>query len=416
MLWPERATFILGPARRYLGQIPSPIRILSLGLLINRVGGYVTVYLTLILGVRHVSPDRISLTLALGAVFGIAGSGGFFASRLGSRLTIFVSMTGSALFTTLLIFRAPFAITVVLICCISFLNRAYLPAAATIIGRASPPGQRVKMYAFYQFAFNVGGAVGPPVVTYLVTRSLTALFLIDASTSCLFAVAALRVPASADFRPPGQRRRNYRWLLRQDRRYILFCLSVAIVAIVYTQSIGALPFTFTTRHYSLQLLGVLLSANAVCVILFQLPVSSVTKRLPPWLPLAAGGFLICGSYGVLLAGFSLPLLIVNVSGRTLGEMLVSPVRPVVAMTMSAEDSHDVYQGALSLAQTAGQVIGPSAGVFACSLGASLPWAAACVLLVPATVLPIALLRDIQPGQHQDWPGEARGRARPQVAS
>lgn len=410
-------TSILGPARRYLSQIPSPIRLLSLGILINRVGGYVTVYLTLILGVRHVSPDRISLTLALGAIFAIAGSGsgGFFAVRIGSRFTIFISMIGSALFTALLIFPAPFAITVILVCCISFFNRAYSPAAATIVGRASPPGQRVKMYAFYQFMFNVGAAVGPVIVTYLVTRSLTALFLVDASTSGLFAFAALRVPASTDFRSAAKRRRNYRWLLREDRRYILFCLSVAIVAIVYTQSIGAIPLTFTNRHYSLQLLGVLLSANAVAVILFQLPVSSVTKRLPPWLPLAAGGFLICGSYGVLLAGFSLPVLIINVAGRTLGEMLVNPVRPVVAMAMSTEDSHGVYQGALSLAQTAGQVIGPSAGVFAYSFGASLPWVAACVLLIPATVLPIALLRNIQAGQGQDSPGEASGRARSQVA-
>lgn len=410
-------TSVLGPAQRYLSQIPFSIRLLSLGILINRVGGYVTVYLTLILGVRHVSPGRISVTLVLGAIFAIAGSGagGFFAVRIGSRLTIFASMIGSALFTTLLIFPAPFVIIVILVCCISFFNRAYSPAAATIVGRASPPGQRVKMYAFYQFAFNVGAAVGPVIVTYLVTRSLTALFLIDASTSGLFAFAALRVPASADFRPPAKRRRNYRWLLREDRRYILFCLSVVFVAIVYTQSVGALSFTFTIRHYDLQLLGVLLSANAVSVIIFQLPVSSITKRLRPWLPLTAGGFLICGSYGVLLAGFSLPVLIINVSGWTLGEMLVNPVRPTVAMAMSTEDSHGVYQGALSLAQTAGQVIGPSAGVFAYSFGASLPWVAACVLVVPATVMPMMLLRNIQVGQSEDSPGDASGRAPSQVA-
>jgi MFS family permease len=400
-------TSILGPARRYLSQIPFPIRLLSLGVLINRVGGYVTVYLTLILGVRHISADRISLALALSAIFAIAGSGcgGFLAVRIGGRLTIFISMIGSALFTTLLVFPGPFVITVTLICCIALFNRAYIPPAATIIGRSSPPGQRVKMYAFYQFAFNVGAAVGPVIVTYLVTRSLTALFLIDASTSGLFALAALRLPAATDSRPPARQRRNYRWLLQKDRRYILFCLSVVITALVYAQSSGALPLIFTDRHYSLQLLGVLLSANAVSVILFQLPVSSVTKRLPPWLPIAAGGFLICGSYGILLGGFSLPLLIINVSGRTLGEMLVNPVRPVVAMTMSTEDSHGVYQGALSLAQTAGQVIGPSAGVFAYSFGPSLPWVAAWVLLVPATVLPVTLLRDIP--SHPDSPRPQR---------
>ena len=385
---------MLGHGRRYLSEIPLSIRILSLGILINRVGGYVTVFLTLILGVRHVQPDRISLALILGAIFAITGSGfgGVFATRIGSRLTIFLSMIGSAVFTTALIFPAPFAVTVILVCCISFFNRAYSPAAATIVGRQAPPGRRVQMFAFYQFAFNIGAAVGPVLVTYLVTRSLTALFLIDATTSGLFAIAALRVPAVPGIGRATARRRSYRWLLRTDRRYVLFCLSVAIVAIVYTQSAGALPLTFTTRHYSVALLGLLLSSNAVAVILFQLPISSVTRRLPVWIPLAAGGFLICGGYGILLAGFSLPVLLLNAASRTLGEMLVNPVRPVVAMMMSTEDSHAVYQGALSLAQTAGQVIGPSAGVFAYSFGASLPWVASCVLLIPATALPIMLLR------------------------
>jgi hypothetical protein len=285
---------------------------------------------------------------------------------------------------------------VALICLISLLNRAYLPPAATVVGRVSPPGERVKMYAFFQFSFNIGAAIGPLIATYLLTRSLTALFVIDASTSGLFAIAALRLPR--DQRPAGitakSREARKRKSLRHDYRYLMFCVSVALVGIAYAQSAGALPLSFRTHHYSPQLLGVLLSANAVAIILFQLPLSNWTRRPPPWLPLAAGGFLVCLGYALLLAGFSVPLLVISVGLWTAGEMLGTPLRPVVAMLCSDESSHAAYQGALGMARTAGGVIGPAAGVFAYSVSPSLPWAGCAVLCIPAALLPFLFLRDI----------------------
>lgn len=356
------------------------------------MGGYVTVFLALILTVRHISASQISLALILSGMFSITGSaaGGVSARRIGGRRTVFLSMTGSAIFTSLLIIFPSFTATVILICFISFFNRAFAPAAATIVGRVSPPGQRVKMFAFYQSAFNVGASIGPLIATFLLTRSLDALFVIDAATSGVFAFVALRVPADA--RSRSATRRRVAWVLGHDVRFLLFCCSVVCVGLVYAQTSGALPLDFTAHRFNLQFLGYLLSANAIAVILFQLPISALTRRLPPWLPLASGGFLICSAFGILLAGISVPLLIVNTALRTLGEMLVMPVRPVVAVLMSTEDSHASYQGALSTAQTIGQVIGPSAGAFAYSFGAAIPWTLSCVLLVPAAVLPFVLLR------------------------
>ena len=394
---PSRGRFSGWLTIRYFQQIPPPIRSLSLGVLINRTGGYVTAFLALILSVRHFAALQISLALVASAVFAIAGSwaGGWSAARVGPRPTIVVSMAGSAVFTVLLIFRTPFAVITILACCAAFFNRAYSPAAATIIGRLSLPGERVTMFAFYQFSYNIGAAVGPLLGTYLLTRSLTALFLVDAGTSALYALAALRIPATAGASTAarsGAARRS----VRQDHRYLIFCVSVIIVAMVYTQSQGALPLSFRGHHDSLQTLGLLFSANAIAVIIFQLPISAAIRNMPTRLPLTVGGFLICAGYAILLAGFTLPLLIFSVAFWTVGEMLVIPVRPVVAMQMSDEDSHASYQGALSTAQTIGQVIGPSVGVFAFSFGATIPWLLCAILLIPATLLPRILLRHLTP--------------------
>jgi MFS family permease len=403
------------PLRYYLS-IPGTIRILAAGILINKVGGFVTIFLTLILSLRHIPAPKIAVALALSAVFAIIGSwlGGALISRLGGRWTIFLAMMGSAVFTAALVFPGPYPLVVTIVCLIALCNRAYVPATATMVGQLSRPDQRVQMYAFYQFSFNIGAAIGPAIAGYLLTRSLTALLLIDAATSACFAVAGLRLPGEAR-RPPaepsadagerdGAGAKPAR--VRDDRRYLIFCVGVALVAMAYGQYAGPLPLAFRAHHYNLELLGYLFSGNAIAIIVFQLPLSFVTRKLPVWVSLAAGALLTCGAYALLLAGTSLALLIVNFALWTAGEMLFNPVTSTVAMMMSGPRTHGTYQGALSIARSAGQVIGPSAGVFAFSLAPWSPWAACGVLGIAAAALFFGFLRPVGAPPHREKPAAA----------
>jgi MFS family permease len=359
---------------------------LSLGILVNRVGGYVTIYLALILAEKRVAVWEIGLALTFSACSGIAGSalGGVCTSWLGSRWTIFTAMLGSAVFTALFALPLPYPVTVAVICWISLFNRAYVPAAATTVGRLAPPGQRVPMFAYLQFAFNVGAAIGPLAGGFLLTRSLTALLLIDASTSACFALLGLRVPAEGRRRLRRAGRPAKR--IRDDRRYLAFCVAFLLMFMAYGQSSGALPLSMKAHHYSLEFIGLLLSMNAVAVILFQLPLSVFTRRLPVWLPLTGGAVCICGGYALLAAGLSLPLIIANVTLWTAGEMISTPIGPAVAATMSTEETQGIYQGAFTLARATGQIVGPAAGVFLFSAGPSLPWLGCAVLGVISAAL------------------------------
>jgi MFS family permease len=311
-------------------------------------------------------------------------------------------MMGSAAFTAILTFSSPYPIVVAIVCLIALCNRAYVPATATLVGVLSRPDQRMQMYAFYQFSFNIGAAIGPAIAGYLLTRSLTALLLIDAATSACFALAGLRVPDGAGRVPeasegadaagpqPGAERKPGR--IRDDRRYLIFCVGVALVAMAYGQYAGPLPLVFRAHHYNLELLGYLFSANAIAIVVFQLPLSFVTRKLPVWVTLAAGAVLTCGAYTLLLAGTTVPLIVINFALWTAGEMLFSPVTSTVAMMMSASRTHGTYQGALSIARSAGQVIGPSAGVLAFSVSPSLPWLCCGVLGIAAASLFFIFLR------------------------
>jgi MFS family permease len=415
------------PVHYYRG-IPAPLRILSAGVLVNRAGGFVLIFLALILAVRRVPATEISIALILSGVCSVAGSwlGGALTSRLGIRRTIFLSMAGSAVFTAAIAFPGPYPLTVAIVCVIALFSRAYPPAGATLVGRMSRPEQRIQMFAFYQLCLNFGASIGPAIAGYLLTRSLTALLLIDAATSALFALLGLRIPADA--RPPraqeppaarpscasqpaSQPRASDsspgQWpaRLRNDRNFLMFCVAVALSCLVFQQASGPLLLVFRDHHYSYALLGDLLTGHAIAVLLFQLPLSYVTRRLPVWVPLVLSALLICGAYPLLLAGTSLPLLVVNVAMWTAGDIIFCPVCMAVATMMSTPRTLGSYQGAHSVARSTGLAIGPAAGVFAYSVNPSLPWLGAGALGIITVGLYLAGLRRL-PRPFEPAPGGA----------
>jgi MFS family permease len=388
----------------YYRQLPASVRLLSAGALVNTAGGFVTMFLTLILAIRNISPTRIAIALIASSAFAVAGAwlGGALISRMPGKKVIFLSMTGSALFTAGLIPAGPYPVTLVIVCLIALCNRAYVPAATTLIGSSSGPGQRMRIFSFFQVSLNVGAAVGPAVAGFLLTRSLTALLLIDAVTSAAFALVATRLPddvRSADHRPAdGERARHN---VRHDRRYLMFCGGAVLVAVAYAQQGGSLPIAFRDQHYSLELLGYLLSGNAIAVIIFQLPMSFLTQQLDIRVPLALGAAAIGGGYGLLLAGFSAPMLVASVALWTAGELAYAPAAPTVAMMMSSSGTRGAYQGMLYAARTAGQTLGPALGVLAYSVGASVPWLGCGALGSAAAGLLAVAVRPDRPSEPDD---------------
>lgn len=371
------SSMIRYPVKSYT-RIPPTMRILSAGIFINRAGGFVISFLVLILAVRHYSADEIGVALILSAAFGIAGAsiGGTLISWFGSRWTLFLTMIASAVFTAALIPASTFPAAIVIICFISVFNRAYIPASATMVARLARPGERVQMYAFYQLSLNTGAVIGPAIAGFLLTRSLTALLLIDAATSVCFALAGLRLPADTQVpptEPPAPNRQQVPGRIRDDWRYLLFCVAVGLAFVAYRQSSGPLPLIFKNHHYNLELLGYLFSGSAIAGILFLLPVSYIARRFPLWIPLVTSALLIGGAYTLLLVDFSPPFLIANFAMWTMGDMILCPLAMEVATTMSTDRTHGTYQSAYTVARTAGMATGPPIGVFLYSAGASLVW-------------------------------------------
>jgi MFS family permease len=376
--------------------VPAPIRLLTFGVLVNRVGGFIVVFLALILAARGFPVWQIGIALALVGGFGIAGAalGGAVAVRLGPRLTIIYSTGGCAIFTALLAIRSSFAITVAILSVISLFNRAYMPASAAIVGRLSPSGQQPQMFAFYQLAVNLGAAGGALIAGFVLTRSLTILLLIDAATTAIFMLASLHLPDDRPVRiaaSGGETDRKHGGVLR-DYRYMTLCVAFGLIALVYGQRSGVLPLAMKAHHYNIELIGELLSANAIAVVLFELPLATLIRRWSMWLPLAIGAGLICGGYAIYVFGVTLPTIFAGVGLWTIGEMFVTPFSSAAASALAPDGSASAYQGMLQVVRTAGLTGGPAVGVFAYAAGQQLPWWGCAAAGIGAIAIITSILR------------------------
>lgn len=379
--------------------VPSPIKLLTFGVLVNRLGGFIVVFLALILAARGFPVWQIGIALALVGGFGIAGAalGGAVAVHVGPRLTIIYSTGGCAIFTALLAIRSSFAITAAILSVISLLNRAYMPASAAIVGRLSPPGQQAPMFAFYQLAVNLGAAGGALIAGFVLTRSLTTLLLIDAATTAIFTLASLYLPDDRPVRAAaaeGDTGRRRGGVLR-DYRFMTLCVAFGLIALVYGQRSGVLPLAMKAHHYNVELIGELLSANAIAVVLFELPLATLIRRWSAWLPLAIGAGLICGGYAIYVFGVTLPAIFAGVGLWTIGEMFVTPFSSATASTMAPDGSASAYQGMLQVTRTAGLTGGPAVGVFAYTAGQQVPWWGCAVAGVAAIAIIVSILRPRQ---------------------
>jgi MFS family permease len=95
---------------------------------------------------------------------------------------------------------------------------------------------------------------------------------------------------------------------------------------------------------------------------FELPLTSVTRRLPWRVPMAAGIALV--AVGIAMSGalHAYALIAVGVAVWTTGEMCYSPVVNAAVAAFSPPGRTGRYQGYLSAVQAVGLALGPSLGL------------------------------------------------------
>ncbi|MGW1342703.1 MFS transporter [Kribbella sp. NPDC002412] len=356
--------------RDALRTLPGRVWIVSLGVLVNRLGNFLPVFIVLYLIGRGYSAGAAGFVLGVSGLANVLGNaiGGYLTDKIGRRWTIVVSAVPTAGLTALVPFLGPYPLIVAVVGLIGVTSQVYRPAAAAVLlDSVSTPQQRLAAFAVFRFAMNVGAALGGVIGGVLASTSYTELFLGNAVACLLFGVVmavllrdspqqqSAQDEASAEDQAVG-----YRQALA-DRTLVRFLVMTLVAEFVYIQSTVGLPLHVSDVGLSARDFGLLIGLNGLVVLALELPTAAVVSRYRLAYVLAIGNLLIGG--GLALTGLmtDMILLAATVLIWTLGEMMTSSVANAYLGSLTPPRMTGRYQGLYFAAYTTGTGIGPLLG-------------------------------------------------------
>lgn len=383
--------------RAEVSSLPRPVWVLFAGTLVNRLGGFVLFFLILYLRQKGYSVPQAGLALSAYGVGGVAAAfiGGHLADRIGRRNTIVVSMFLSSA-TVLALSQEQALSTVVVVTALTGLSaELYRPAASALVADLTAPGERVTAFAVYRIAVNLGVAVGPAMGGFLVDRSFFSLFVIDAVTSALFALIALfALPNTRGEPATGGKPRGSVRVILEDRGFLVFLAASLLGSIVFMQFNGTLPLQIRAHGFPNSLYGIMMSINGALVLIFELPLSSLTRRRPAPGVMALGLLLIGLGFSLTGANASPVALIVAVIVWTSGEIVFVPVAAAYVANIAPGDMRGRYQGMWAGTWSASHILAPALGTAVFAVSPPLLWSlcAATGLVAAMVMLAVAPAR------------------------
>ena len=369
--------------RDALRGLPSRVWVVSLGILVNRVGNFLPVFIVLYLTERGYSAGTAGFVLGVSGIGTVLGSalGGWLADRLGRRWTIVLSAVLTSGLTAMIPYVDELAVIVGGVGLIGVTAQLYRPAAAAVLlDSVATAQQRLAAFAVFRFALNVGAALGGVIGGLLASTSYAELFLANAAACLLFAVVVGVLLRDAPRQRPEQTAADepgYRQALR-DRRLLRFLAMTIVAEFVYIQSTVGLPLHVDEPRS----FGLLIGLNGLVVLALELPITGVVARHRPSSVLAAGNLLI--GFGLAATGLvsGMPLLAATVLVWTLGEMMTSSVAAAYLGGLAPARLVGRYQGLYGAAYTIGTGAGPLIGGALYAIAPSMLW----LLIAAAGVL------------------------------
>ncbi|MER5937203.1 MFS transporter [Streptomyces sp. NPDC001928] len=415
------------PFRETVRELPARVWIVSLGILVNRCGNFLPVFIVLYLTSQGYSPGAAGLVLGSAGLGNVLGSalGGYLADQLGRRWTIALSGGTTAALTAVIPMLDTLALNIIVVGLVGAASQLYRPAAAALLtDSVTTNQQRVAAFAVFRFAMNLGAAAGGFLGGWLAANSYTELFLGNAAACLLFGVIAVLllrdVPrggsgeGAADTSGATKQEQGSYRLALADRRLRRFLLMTVIAELVYIQSTVGLPLHVTASGLSEADFGLLIGLNGLLVLVCELPIAGlVVKRRAAYV--LAWGNLATG-VGLALTGFATDMiwLAATVVLWSLGEMMYSSVANAHLAGLSPSGMVGRYQGLYGAAFTLGTGVGPLIGAAIYAYNEWALWAAIGVagvisaqLCLPSRRAPAPVSAEGDDGEPRQPDGESR---------
>ncbi len=374
-----------------LRALPRPAWVLFAGTFINRFGGFVVPFLTLYLTGQGYSVTAAGLAVSAYGAGNLFASlvGGHLADRFGRRETIVLSMFSAAAAMLLLSQVHALPAIVALTFLTGMVSEAYRPASAALLTDLVRPEQRLTAFAALRVTLNAGFAFGPATAGLLAAYGYIWLFVGNALTSALFGLLALvALPVVVKRSTNGAAK----WgevltVVRRDKRFQQLLLANFAVSLVFMQMASTFGLFVTSLGFSASTYGAIISLNGALIVLFELPLTSFTRRFPGRKVMALGFVLIGGGFALNYFAHSVPALVACMAVFTLGEMLSLPMASAYVADLAPPQMRGRYMGVNGMTWAVALVIGPVIGMKLFAFNAAAYWIACLALgMMAASVI------------------------------
>lgn len=367
-------------------ELPTTVKYLLVGTMVNRLGGFVQVFMVLYLTQRGFSDGQAGAALGLygaGTVLGVL-TGGWMSDRIGPRLTIMSTLVISAVLLPTVTFLHSYPAILVVIALGGALSQAYRPASTSMISQLVPAERQVMTFAMVRLAINLGTTAAPLLGAVLVRVSWNFLFWGEATAVLAFAaVAAVALPrhpvagATAPADQDGQdgaaetarpteaaRERGTSYLtVLADRRYLLFLLAMFASSLIYIQYASTLPLAVKHLGMGTAVYACLVALNGFLVITCELLMAKVVQRWPARLAVIAGVAMTAAGMSLYALPWGLAALVLGTLVWSLGEIIGYPTLFFAYPAQAGPPQlRGRYLGASNSLYGLGTALGPFCGV------------------------------------------------------
>jgi len=356
--------------------LPPAVWVLCIGTFINKFGTFVIPFMTLYLKRSGYTLTDTGLVLAAYGTgnFFASGYGGYLADKIGRRKTITFSMIGGACSMLLLSQAEGLPQLIALAALAGFSAELYRPASTAMIIDLVPVGNRVVAFAVYRTAFNAGWAFGPAAAGFLAQHSYLYLFVGEAATSLAYAIVAWKLL------PKGvrgtTRETGWKKTLRtvcQDRVLINMLIGYLAIGFIFFQMSTSYGTFVSGLGFDERIYGLLLGMNGLLVVLFELPLTSFTRRFNPVHVMSVGYAFI--GIGALMNALPLSLTWLFLAGAVLsfGEIVSMPVSIAYVSNLAPDHMRGRYMGVVGLVWSLTLTCSPAVGLRLYSTAPALLW-------------------------------------------
>jgi MFS family permease len=352
-----------------LRELPRAFWVLFTGTFINRFGTFVMPFLAIYLTREGYTIAQAGLAISAYGAGALLASliGGHLADTIGRRHTMVLGSWSAAVTLIVLYYASGLTAIITVSALNGFANALYSPAASALIADLVPDRLRVRAFAGLRFAVNAGFGFGSAAAGLLAKYSFAWLFYGDALTLVIFGAIALAfLPHGVRHQRGGHGYIPWSFALRRifrDRAFVAMFVSALLCAIVFSQFNTSYGLEVERRGFDTTIYGALLAMNGLMVILFELPLTSLTMRFSPKRVIALGYAVLGGGFALNTFGNSLTILFLSMALFTVGEMIAMPMQSAYVARIAPRELRGRYNGAMSMAWSCASMIGPAAGMW-----------------------------------------------------